>query len=427
MGPHPWRFVKLLYVSFDGVLQPLAFSQVVRPIAALAKRGFDYHLLSCERPKDLADPEKVRHVREALGDVRWTSVEVEVAGSGRRAAESLGRTIATAHAIAHRENVDLVHARAHQGALVSRSVKATLGVPYLFDVRGTWVEERRDWFGRPAAYAAGKLVERSLFASASGFVTLTQLLANDLAAECGRDGRPLRVITTCADFDRFSLRPAGPRAVSDANGPGGDLKRRLVDRVVIGIVGALNSSYNVGATMGLARRILAASPRTHLLVLSQQTDAYGELLTREGLPADRWSVTAAPHHEMADWLRNIDWGFLLLHEVAAKRGSMPTKLAEFFASGVRPMAYGCNSEMMSWVRRTGSGLALDSLDDDALDDAARRVAAHAEHGSSADDHASLARAREIARPHFSNEAGVKSYEELLRAIEANGRSRRSRG
>ena len=49
---------------------------------------------------------------------------------------------------------------------------------------------------------------------------------------------------------------------------------------------------------------------------------------------------------------------------------MPTKLGEFFAAGVAPITHGGNSEIAEWVRRTGSGLALDDLSHDSLQRAA---------------------------------------------------------
>ena len=53
---------------------------------------------------------------------------------------------------------------------------------------------------------------------------------------------------------------------------------------------------------------------------------------------------------------------------------MPTKLAEFFATGIAPIGHGANSEVTDWVRRAGSGLALDDLSIDSLERAAEFVA-----------------------------------------------------
>jgi hypothetical protein len=47
----------VLYLSFDGVLQPLTFSQVVRVVAGLSRRGIRYHLLSIEQAADLDEGE----------------------------------------------------------------------------------------------------------------------------------------------------------------------------------------------------------------------------------------------------------------------------------------------------------------------------------------------------------------------------------
>jgi hypothetical protein len=91
---------------------------------------------------------------------------------------------------------------------------------------------------------------------------------------------------------------------------------------------------------------------------------------------------------------------------------MPTKLAEFFAVGVRPLHYGCNSEVADWVRRVGTGLVLDSLAESELARAAR-FAVDSHH-----DAAVLSAGRERAEPHFSLRAGLDRYEALLRSSAA---------
>ncbi len=110
---------------------------------------------------------------------------------------------------------------------------------------------------------------------------------------------------------------------------------------------------------------------------------------------------------MPAWLRLVDWGFLLLNESFAKRASMPTKLGEFLASGVRPIYFGCNDEVGEWVRRAGSGVILDGLEGDSLKRAARTMA-QVEGGAEA-----MAQARAIAAPHFALSYGVSRYAELL--------------
>src|SRR4051812_1556853 len=56
---------RVLYISYDGVLEPLGESQVVAYIERLSS-AFDISLLSFEKPADLADGARVAAMRERL-------------------------------------------------------------------------------------------------------------------------------------------------------------------------------------------------------------------------------------------------------------------------------------------------------------------------------------------------------------------------
>ena len=58
----------VLYVTFDGLLQPLGRSQVVRYLERLSDRGWQFCILSLERAQDLADSERVAALEAKLGE-----------------------------------------------------------------------------------------------------------------------------------------------------------------------------------------------------------------------------------------------------------------------------------------------------------------------------------------------------------------------
>jgi glycosyltransferase involved in cell wall biosynthesis len=109
----------------------------------------------------------------------------------------------------------------------------------------------------------------------------------------------------------------------------------------------------------------------------------------------------------------MDWAFLMLHETFAKRGSMPTKLGELLASGVRPIQYGCNQEVREIVERSGSGVVLDGITQEDLDLAAGKIAANPLTS------AEVVTARERSRQWFDIDSGVVEYERLLTEIHQN--------
>ena len=96
-------------------------------------------------------------------------------------------------------------------------------------------------------------------------------------------------------------------------------------------------------------------PDAHLLCLTRQERDLREHLLQAAVSEDDFTITSVPHDQMHEWMSLVHFGLLLLEETFAKRASMPTKLGEMFASGVRPVQYGCNEEVTRFVREAGFG------------------------------------------------------------------------
>ena len=399
-------------MTFDGLLQPLGQSQVLRYVEGLSDRGWRFIVLSFERESDLADSERVRTLADRLAerDIEWVHRVYRTPGA-RNVLTNLADATAVALELAADRPISLTHARSYLGAGIALALRRSLDVPYLFDMRGFWIDELLEegrWFTNPAALAAGRFTERALFDNAAAVVSLAKPAAEDIAA--GRFGpwdRPLEVIPTCVDEDKFRLGP-----------PPQELVPHLHDKLVIGYVGSLNRSYRVRESFAIARAVLEARPDAHLLCLTAQENLMSEELDRAHIAPSRRTITRVNHQQIHDWLRLFDWGLLLLNEPFAKRGSMPTKLAEFFATGIRPIAYGCNEEVVDWVRRAGSGIVLDACTPRGLRAAAAKIAELGKRPRDIDPVG--ARAREIAMPHFSATAGVERYHELYERLQCRG-------
>lgn len=403
--------MSILYVTADGLLEPLGFSQVLRVVEGLARQGFRYRILSLEKPADLAKTERVRRVerRLAAAGVDWVARPYDWSGSARAAIENLRTLIGHTLRLVRSGQVTGIHARAYHGVFAAHTAWFAHRTPYLFDTRSYWFDERLEegrWFTTPIRLGLARGFEHQFFAQAAAVVSLTELQANDVRR--GRFGpsreRPIVCIPTCADYDDFVRRaPEACPAVPES------IRAQLAGKLVLGIVGSLNRSYLVDETLALVRRVLALRPDAHLLVLTGQRDAYLERLNAAGIDASRATVTKADHDAMPQWLSLISWGLLLLDpQSPAKRASMPTKLAEFFATKVRPVQFGCNEEVSAWVTRAGTGLVLNGVDPASLDQAATRIA------ESAISDEQLERGRAVTEPHYSLRSGIARYAGVLR-------------
>jgi glycosyltransferase involved in cell wall biosynthesis len=258
------------------------------------------------------------------------------------------------------------------------------------------------WFQDPASLAVARWIERELYNRASAVVSLTELAAADV--RMGRFGRRLCAersicIPTSVDFEKFSLERQGPPNAFLCEGP------------IIAYVGSLNASYEYRRSVQLASLILQREPKAKFLALTGQTEPMESLADQFAIPPGRRLVTRVAYDEIHRWLPWIDVGLILRVSFnRANRASMPTKLGEFFASGVAPITHGANSEIAEWVRKTGSGLALDDLSDASLERAADFAV------SGRPDLDALVRARLTAERHFSLDTAAHRYDALFQRV-----------
>ena len=410
--------MRVLFVSANGILEPLGHSQIVRVVEALSRRGLQYDILSQERQADLARTEHVERLEAQLAQVgvRWYRCQYEPGGPKAAARNTWVLSKATL-ARARTGEYGLIHARAFLAGVPARIARLATGVPYLFDARAYWLDEKLDdgrWFpGGQGSLAerVARRIERQVFADAAGIVTLTELQAQDVRS--GALGpaadRPIACIPTCADYDMFALPGAAGPPREWTHVPTA-VRERLQGRTVIGFIGSINRSYFSEESASLAARLLRRWPDAMILATSPQVKEYSELFARHQIPPHRAVISRVEHWAMPEWLSLVTWGMLLIDPTPAKRASVPTKLAEFFAAGVRPIQYGCNAEISDWVLRAGTGVVLSGVDEGALDDAADRIA------TTPDDRQALVRGRSITEPHFSLASGVERYAGILTAL-----------
>ncbi len=401
----------ILYVTFNGVLEPLGSSQVVSYVDRLAQRSeLRYSILSLEKERDRADGHREEEMERRLRrrGIEWRRTTY-VEGLGPMGAiKNVGAMASMAREHRRRRQVDLVHARSYLGALVGWGLRQWAGVPYLFDGRGYWIDERirqGHWIQWPLVLDGARAMERTLYREAAGAVALTETAAADIRK--GRFGpwgdKPLAVVPTCADYERFGQPGAvGPELRS--------VMRQWRDKEVFGYVGAINQAYYTRESLRLFAAVHRRRRQAHLVCVTRQQRKMNKLLEESGIDEDSVSVVACEHEEMPAVLEAMDWGFVMIEETAARRAMMPTKLAEFFAAGVRPIYFGCNADVGRWVERAGSGVTLGEMTPGQLETAAATIAGRRR------EERELLLARQRTRAHFGLESGVDALAALTQRL-----------
>lgn len=390
----------VLYISYDGLLEPLGQSQVLGYVEPLA-RTHAIHILSFEKEADRADSAAMAAMRARLDrqGIGWTALAYHKRPSAPATAFDIANGTRAALAIVRREKVRILHLRSYVPAMMGLAVRRLADVRFLFDMRGFWADERVDgglWPRDGRLYRITKACERRFLERADHVVTLTHASAEELAArpELAARETPVSVIPTCADLDRFAPPDAPP-------GP----------PFTFGYVGSIGTWYLFPETLAAFRAVAEQRPGARLLVVNRNEHEKVRAAVRAaGIEDGRLELVAARHAEVPALIRRMHAAAALIRPCYSKMASAPTKLAEYLGCGVPCLGNDGVGDVHVILEDNRVGVSLPGLSPDAIAAGVRRLL------RLADDDATRARCRATAKRLFSVEDGVLAYDRIYRRL-----------
>ena len=134
--------MKALYISYDGMTDPLGQSQVIPYLEGLAREGFVITLLSFEKKS----PFQKHHVEIAEqlenAGIRWEVIKYSKKPPVFSTVFDLLRMKRKAYTLHKKENFRIIHCRSYISAFVGLWMKRKFGTRFIFDMRGFWSDER---------------------------------------------------------------------------------------------------------------------------------------------------------------------------------------------------------------------------------------------------------------------------------------------
>lgn len=394
--------MKILYITYDGLLEPLGGSQVVPYLEGLARRGFRLSVMSWEKPEDLRDAGRLRRMRSRLVDagVEWEWLRYHRRPSVPATAFDMARGVLRALGHDREAGRLLIHARSYVAGAIGLAVKELTRSPLIFDIRGFWVDERIEagiWPAGSPVVSLARKVEGALFENADAVVTLTRASATSLRELAPRARPPtIRVTTTCVDLDRF--RPA-----EDPSG----LREELgidPEGQVIAYTGSLSTWYLAEETVRIGREFAARGGGTFLL-LTRETEHARRIV---GDDADRTIVRTVPHEEIHRWLAAADAGLAAYRRGFSRRATAPTKIGEYLACGLAVAATDGVGDLSEQFEGSDAAFTFDS-GRSAASVATELLAASRRPGR-------VDEARRLAERHYALADGVATYGDLYRNL-----------
>ena len=375
--------MRVVYVSYDGALDPLGGSQVIPYLLGLSRRGVRFSLVSFEKPERWSDTRSRIGLQRRLDDagVRWVALPYH----RRPRLLAKGLDVSAGAKAIRREvrqtGAAIVHCRGDMTMAMARFSRGP-SVRLLYDIRGFFSDERVEGGSWPRGgivdRAVGRL-EAGNWSRAAGFVVLTEAARRRLA-ERHPSLPPHRVIPTCVDLERF--RPSMDRTPEFS--------------VVYG--GSMGSAYPSDAIVAFARAAARNLSAPALFLTPHQDEA-----RRAGATPEWSEVFTVPSAEMPRWLQRCRAAFCLYRPGSYLAATSPTKIGEALAMGLPVAVNRGIGDLDSIIEGSAVGVLIESFTEDAYQAASARLRELVEDGGTA------ARCRRVAEERFGLAEGIEKY------------------
>lgn len=361
----------VLFLSYDGMTDPLGQSQVLPYLIGLQKKGYNIRLISFEKPERFAAYRTQIQTLCLENQLEWHPLKYTKKPpllSTIWDVQQLKRLVRKLHA---ETPIDLVHCRSYITALVGLHLKKKSGIPFLFDMRGFWADERVDggiWnLSNPIfrlVYSFFKKKEIQFFTHADYTISLTNRAKEEILSwrYFANQLPKIQVIPCCVDIKKFD-----PNSISESKKA--ELRTKLgisSDVAVVGYVGSIGTWYKLPEMLDFFKVYAASNPTAiFLFVTAENPKIILEMATQKGIDSANLRIVSALYSEVAAYISLFSFSVFFIQSTFSKMASSPTKQGELMAMGIPVI---CNTGVgdTDWVvEKFNAGWALPTLNPEA--------------------------------------------------------------
>lgn len=399
----------VLYLSYDGMTDPLGQSQVLPYLKGLSGAGFRFTIISFEKKERFLQSHAAIEQICQEANIRWLPMSYTKKPPLLSTMWDVNRLQRRVESILKNDPVHHIHCRSYITALVGLNLHRKKGIPFVFDMRGFWADERVDggiWnLNNPLykrVYAFFKKKERAFLESAAYTVTLTHRAKKEIEGWKLPHQSPISVIPCCVDLAHFS-QDRVQSAIIERMKSEWNLQP---DQKVIGYVGSIGTWYMLDEMLDFFAALHQKKPNYVFAFFTQESrDLIVEKAILKGIPVSALRIQSVPYADIPSYLSLLSVSIFFILPSYSKMASSPTKQGELMAMGIPVI---CNAGVgdSDWVvKKFHSGWVLDTLDPETF-----RQFEFDESEIQRDD------ILEGASTFYSLENGVKQYQQIYQHI-----------
>ena len=362
-----------LYLSYDGLTDPLGQSQILPYLVGLSKKGWKITVISFEKPERFKALNETIHVQCENHNIHWIPKVYHKSPPVFSTLGDLNTLSKTVRKVVKEEKPLLIHCRSYLPMLVALPYQKQ-GIKVIFDMRGFWADERVEggiWnLGNPLlkkVFRFFKKKEKIFFEKSDAIVSLTHAAVPVIKQQNVK--AEIAVISTATDLYLFN-----PDKIDSSEKEKLKSQLRIKEQIVLGYAGSLGTWYLMDEMMSFFVRLLKKKPNAIFLFVTQDDDSIVyKLAQKHGVSESQLVVRKASRNEMPLYLSIMDLSVMFIKPTFSKKASSPTKLGELMAMGVPVVCNGDVGDVEEIVSKYKAGLVLNELTDASFNSAIEKI------------------------------------------------------
>jgi len=366
---------EVLYITYDGLTDQLGQSQVLPYIINLSKFGYSYKIISFEKPDKY---EKNKHVIESIikdHPIEWYPEKFTSTVPLLSKLYDLKQMVKSAKNICNNNNISLIHCRSYQAAYTAMKIKKEIKTPYLFDMRGFWVDERIDggiWNKKnpmyQSIYKKLKKVEQDLVHHSDAIISLTEAGKTEIQSWEKYNNNPILVIPCSVDLELFKIPTEKQKSASRE-----ELGFTKND-FVISYLGSLGTWYLLDEMLSFFAELKLTKPSAKFLFITNSPE---EMILEHAhkfeLDKSDFKILYSSRDKVPYYLGASDMSIFFIKQAYSKIASSPTKLGELLVMGIPVICNDKVGDVKEIIEQMQGGIVIEDFNKQEYRDAIQKI------------------------------------------------------
>ena len=324
---HVARKTEVLYLTYDGLTDPLGQSQILPYLCGIADSGYSVTIVSFEKKVRFGATKNQISIICNAHKLDWVPLIYHKTPPILSTLFDLYRLRRYALKLHKRKNFSIVHCRSYITALLGLWLKNEYSIKFIFDMRGFWVDERVEgglWnLKNPlykSVYKFFKRKEKEFIHRADSVIVLTNAAEKELVN--WNLNSSITIIPCCVDLKQFDPKRFN---INDRN----KLREELgiaVDDYILLYLGSLGTWYLYSDMVSYFQKLKKQKPNARFLFITQDI---------EKIEGNREFIArTVSRDEIPKYIFACDASICFIKPSFSKKGSSATKMAEVLAMGL---------------------------------------------------------------------------------------------